>query len=67
MQDSAANYSYVSFENIGKSYYGLDIAQVTVSTGGSASKEVIFLECGIHAREWVAPASCIWILDQVSI
>lgn len=65
MQGSAANNSYVSFANIGKSYYGLDIAQVTVSAGGNGVRDVIYLECGVHAREWVGPATCIWIFDQV--
>ena len=65
MEGSAANNSLVSYANIGKSYYGLDMAQVTVSAGGDGMREVIFLECGIHAREWVSPATCIWIFDQV--
>ena len=24
-----------------------------------------FLECGIHAREWVSPASCRYMINQV--
>ena len=34
--------------------------------GGVTNKSIIMLECGLHAREWIAPASCIWIFSQVS-
>lgn len=66
MQDSAANNTHVSYSSIGKTFNGLDIAQATVSPGGNALREVIFLECGIHAKEWIGPSTCIWIFDQVT-
>ena len=67
-ETAAANPSLVSYSVIGKSYEGTDIGQVTLSTDGrNSSKPIIFLECGIHAREWVSPSTCIWIFDQVKI
>ncbi len=65
MQETATNNSLVSYSVIGQSYEGRDIGQVTVRTGAAGVKQIIFLECGIHAREWVTEASCIWIFDQV--
>ena len=65
MQETAANNSLVSYSVIGKSYEGRDISQVDIRTGNSGIKQIIYLECGIHAREWVAPSTCIWIMDQV--
>lgn len=28
-------------------------------------KPVIYINCGIHAREWVAVSTCLWIIQQV--
>ena len=28
-------------------------------------KKVFFMNCGIHAREWVSPATCMYIIRQV--
>merc|ERR1740121_466418 len=30
---------------------------------GAAAKPVIFVQCGIHAREWISPASCLHVID----
>ena len=65
MQETAANSSMVTYSVIGKSYEGRDIGQVAIRTGAANVKQIIFLECGIHAREWVTEASCIWMFDQV--
>ncbi|XP_063874982.1 carboxypeptidase B-like [Scylla paramamosain] len=48
----------------GTTYEGRDIRVAKVSSGGS--KEVIWIDCGIHAREWVSPATCLYILDQLT-
>ncbi|XP_042226442.1 carboxypeptidase B-like [Homarus americanus] len=45
-------------------YEGRDIRVAKVSTGGS--KPVIWIDCGIHAREWIAHATCQYILDQLT-
>jgi len=28
-------------------------------------KPVIYINCGIHAREWVTVSTCLWFIDQV--
>ena len=30
-----------------------------------SDKKKIFMECGIHAREWISPATCRYMIDQV--
>ncbi|RWS23612.1 carboxypeptidase B-like protein [Leptotrombidium deliense] len=32
-------------------------------TNTAKVKEIIFLECGIHAREWLSPATCLYIAN----
>ena len=31
----------------------------------SPKKPVFFINCGIHAREWVSPATCMYMIKQV--
>ena len=63
-------YSYatmVSVKSMGTTYEGRHINMVTVSLNPSAksTKPAIFLECGIHAREWVSPATCLYAIDEL--
>lgn len=32
---------------------------------GDTSKPAVFLECGIHAREWVSTAFCLWTVNAL--
>lgn len=27
---------------------------------------MVWIDCGIHAREWISPATCQWVLDQLT-
>ncbi|EEC01657.1 carboxypeptidase A2 precursor, putative, partial [Ixodes scapularis] len=57
-------YDHVEYTVIGKSYEGRDIIGVHITKG--KNKPIIFFECGIHAREWVAHATCLYIIDQLA-
>lgn len=35
-----------------------------LSTGGK-NKPAIFIDAGIHAREWIAPVTSLYIIDQM--
>lgn len=35
-----------------------------LSTGGN-NKRAIFIDAGIHAREWIAPVTSLYIVDQL--
>ncbi|EEB10127.1 carboxypeptidase A, putative [Pediculus humanus corporis] len=59
------NESVAVVENIGKSYHGRDMFLVKVSSDHSAKKPVIFFEIGIHAREWLAHATGLYMLHQL--
>ncbi|EDV94099.1 zinc carboxypeptidase A 1 [Drosophila grimshawi] len=48
----------------GKTYQGRSILGVKISKSQS-EKPGIFLEGGIHAREWIAPAAATYIINQL--
>ncbi|KAJ3660726.1 hypothetical protein Zmor_005162 [Zophobas morio] len=58
--------SIVSLENIGQSYQKRDMVVIRISTGSSnPAKPVIFVDAGIHAREWIAPATALYLINQL--
>ncbi|CAN7985315.1 unnamed protein product, partial [Ixodes pacificus] len=57
-------YDHVHYSPIGKSYEGRDIIGVHITKG--TNRPIMFFECGIHAREWVAHATCLYIIDQLA-
>nr|CAD7411976.1 unnamed protein product [Timema cristinae] len=62
----ATNYpTLVTVENIGFSYEGRPIVIAKISSGGQGSRPVIAIEAGIHAREWIAPATAVYIINQL--
>lgn len=34
---------------------------------GDPSDHILFFDCGIHAREWIAPASCLYVIQKLVI
>ncbi|EDW63370.1 zinc carboxypeptidase A 1 [Drosophila virilis] len=48
----------------GKTYQGRSILGVQISKSGT-EKPGIFIEAGIHAREWIAPAAATFIINQL--
>ncbi|KAH8381027.1 carboxypeptidase B [Drosophila serrata] len=58
--------SRVKVEVAGKSYEKRDIKTITISNGdGRTDKNVIFLDAGIHAREWIAHAGALYVIHQL--
>ena len=55
----------VTLESIGKSYQGRDMVVIKISSGGNGTRPVILVDGGIHAREWVAPAMALYIINQL--
>lgn len=48
---------------VGMSYEGVPIRGVKLSK--KANNTAIFIEGGIHAREWISPATATYILDKL--
>ncbi|XP_076764755.1 carboxypeptidase B [Xylocopa sonorina] len=53
-----------SLISIGNSYEGRAMKVLKLSTGGR-NKPAIFIDAGIHAREWIAPVTALFIVDQL--
>ncbi|XP_032790383.2 carboxypeptidase A2 [Daphnia magna] len=66
VNELAATNPLVSSSIIGTTYEGRGIIMATLSTGSSATKPVMYFECAMHAREWVTPATCIWMMNEVA-
>ncbi|XP_068924937.1 carboxypeptidase B2 [Petaurus breviceps papuanus] len=52
--------------HIGSSFEKRPLYVLKLSTKGNASRNAIWIDCGIHAREWVAPAFCLWFIGYAT-
>ncbi|KAF5301246.1 hypothetical protein FQR65_LT00946 [Abscondita terminalis] len=50
---------------IGQSYNGRVLKVIQISTKPSAKKPIIFIDGGIHAREWISPAFVLYVINQL--
>jgi hypothetical protein len=46
-----------------RSYYCTTFGQVC--TGGCGNKKAVWIDGGIHAREWISPATVTWMLKEL--
>lgn len=64
MQQTAAdNSDLVSLYSAGKTYENRDLQVMVLKT--ATSKKGIWIDCGIHAREWVSVSTCVYFIDQL--
>ncbi|KAM9713119.1 carboxypeptidase B [Menidia menidia] len=61
---AASNANLVTKQVIGKTYEGRPMTVLKLGAKGSSTKPAIFLDCGIHAREWISPAFCQWFVKE---
>ncbi|KAI1694526.1 zinc carboxypeptidase domain-containing protein [Ditylenchus destructor] len=67
---SAFSPNHTEFLNIGKSFEGRDLVGIKISGAPLHEKRktvppIVFIDAGIHAREWIAPAVAIYIIDKL--
>ncbi|CAG5110728.1 Oidioi.mRNA.OKI2018_I69.chr2.g5101.t1.cds [Oikopleura dioica] len=60
--DDVSSSSLAKVKSAGKTFENRDIYVVTI---GSDSQPKITVDCGIHAREWVSPTMCLFLIDQL--
>ncbi|XP_009283184.1 carboxypeptidase B2 [Aptenodytes patagonicus] len=49
---------------IGSSYEKRPLYVLKLSKSQGKSKSAIWIDCGIHAREWISPAFCLWFIGH---
>ena len=65
--DLAQDYpNLITVESTGKSSEGRDLWLVKISnTGFDGSKPVVFMDANIHAREWIAGATTLYLIHEL--
>ncbi|RMZ96898.1 carboxypeptidase O, partial [Brachionus plicatilis] len=58
----AANSDIASSYVYGKTYENRNLKAIVLKT--PTTTRSIWIDCGIHAREWVSPASCVYLIDR---
>ncbi|XP_044044485.1 carboxypeptidase B2 [Siniperca chuatsi] len=48
---------------IGSSYEKRPLYALKLSLNNRPNKKAMWIDCGIHAREWIAPAFCLWFVQ----
>jgi len=58
--------SLVSIEIYGETYENRPISLLKIGEStGETTKKAIWMDCGIHAREWIAPAFCQYFVREI--
>uniref|UniRef100_A0A8D0XT06 Carboxypeptidase B2 n=1 Tax=Sus scrofa TaxID=9823 RepID=A0A8D0XT06_PIG len=52
--------------HIGSSYEKRPLYVLKVSTKEQKAKTAVWIDCGIHAREWISPAFCLWFIGHAT-
>jgi len=60
INEEIAKHPQVQRVNIGQTYNGNDIEGVVL---GNTAQSIVYIHCGIHAREWITVTTCCWIID----
>ncbi|XP_062866876.1 carboxypeptidase O [Trichomycterus rosablanca] len=55
----------VSSMILGTTYEKRNIKLLKISLGSTEQKKIIWMDCGIHAREWIAPAFCQHFVKEI--
>ncbi|XP_064645163.1 carboxypeptidase B-like [Lineus longissimus] len=48
--------------SIGKTYEQREMKMIRIGEVGLSNKPAIWIDCGIHAREWISPATCVYTI-----
>ncbi|XP_055840766.1 carboxypeptidase B-like [Episyrphus balteatus] len=58
--------SRVFVKKVGKTYENRTMKTITITNGdGKANKKIIFVDGGMHAREWISPAAVVYVIEQL--
>ncbi|XP_046733595.1 carboxypeptidase A6 isoform X2 [Silurus meridionalis] len=54
----------VDLFSIGRSYEGRPLYVLQLGNRVRTSKKAVWMDCGVHAREWIGPAFCQWFVKE---
>ncbi|XP_059380588.1 carboxypeptidase A6 [Carassius carassius] len=54
----------VELFSIGQSYEGRPLYVLQLGKRTRPSKKAVWIDCGVHAREWIGPAFCQWFVKE---
>ena len=57
----------MSIDVIGQTYEGRDQKVVKICRDGCGTKSVMYIEGGIHAREWMSPAVVTYMINELTV
>merc|ERR1719228_92838 len=64
IQSISSSSDLISKQTIGNSYEGRPMTVLKIGKASGSTKPAIFLDCGIHAREWISTAFCRWFVKE---
>ncbi|KAM4559518.1 carboxypeptidase B2 [Odontesthes bonariensis] len=50
---------------VGSSYEKRPLYALKLSFNNRPNKKAMWIDCGIHAREWISPAFCLWFVEHL--
>jgi len=56
----------ITFKSWGRTYGNRDQRGVVVTSSKPGPKPVVFYFCGEHAREWLPPMFCVWMVENLA-
>ncbi|KAI9536137.1 hypothetical protein NQZ68_036659 [Dissostichus eleginoides] len=57
----------VGMFSVGKSYEGRPLYVLQIGKRSRQQKKAVWIDCGVHAREWIGPAFCQWFVKEQHI
>ncbi|XP_030612634.1 carboxypeptidase A6 [Archocentrus centrarchus] len=61
---NATHSNLVDMFSIGKSYEGRPLYVLQLGKRRRPQKKAVWIDCGVHAREWIGPAFCQWFVKE---
>lgn len=61
----SANTDLASAYTAGTTVQNRQLRVIKLKAPSVSTDQAIWIDCGIHAREWVTPATCVYIIDQL--
>ncbi|XP_068052238.1 carboxypeptidase O [Anomalospiza imberbis] len=59
------NSELVTQHFLGKTFENRTMYYLQISQPSKKTKKIIWMDCGIHAREWISPAFCQWFVKEI--